>query len=163
SSRDLPLSSSIERTRSVGASCTGRPRRSSDSSIALVEPLALGELGRFASRTLPLGPRDLARDTAPLLVPREPDGGVTRQFGGRQLRPVDGPRPPRRPGSDVEADVQDVAVTDDVRLALQALDAPACGLGMGARVYEIAPVDHFAADEAARDVGVDRRRRVERR
>src|SRR5207253_3942009 len=64
---------------------------------------------------------------------------------------------------DVEADVEDVAVLDDVRLPLEPLLALPRGLGMRARRDEIVPPQHLDADEAARDVGVDRGRRVERR
>src|SRR5262249_37075714 len=62
----------------------------------------------------------------------------------------------------VEADVQDIAVADDVRLALERLHPAACSLGVRARVDEVAPADHLAADEPARDVGVDRPGGVER-
>jgi hypothetical protein len=65
--------------------------------------------------------------------------------------------------SDVEADVQDVAVLDDVRLPLETLPAVLRHLGVRAELDEVAPADHLAADEAARDVGVDRRGRIERR
>ena len=41
--------------------------------------------------------------------------------------------------------------------------AAAGDLRVGARLDEVGPVDHLAADEAARDVGVDRGRGVERR
>ena len=50
----------------------------------------------------------------------------------------------------------------DVGLALEPLEAAAGDLGVRARLDELLPVDHLAADEAARDVGVDRRGRVER-
>ena len=69
----------------------------------------------------------------------------------------------RRPALDVEADVQHVAVLDDVGLPLEALPPVLCDLGMRAELDEVAPVDDLAADEAARDVGVDRTGRVERR
>src|SRR5881392_3196063 len=64
---------------------------------------------------------------------------------------------------EVEADVEDVSVGDDVVLSLQPLLAAAGGLGATPRLDEVAPRNHFAADESARDVGVDRRRRIERR
>src|SRR6476659_5286080 len=63
---------------------------------------------------------------------------------------------------DVEADVQHVAVLDDVVLALQPLPAALDYLGTRAGFDEIAPADHLATDEPARDVGVDRRRGIER-
>src|SRR5579872_233056 len=63
---------------------------------------------------------------------------------------------------DVEADVQHVAVLDDVGLPLEPLPARTCGLGVAAGGHEVVPADHLAADEPARDVGVDRRGRVER-
>src|SRR5262249_12722707 len=50
-----------------------------------------------------------------------------------------------------------------VRLALEALQAAPRRLGMRARLDQVVPVDHLAADEAARDVRVDRLGRVERR
>ena len=66
-------------------------------------------------------------------------------------------------GSDVEADVQDVAVLDDVRLALEPLRAAPGSLGVGSGSDEVVGGDHLAADEPARDVRVDRSRRLERR
>src|SRR5881396_1871 len=63
---------------------------------------------------------------------------------------------------DVEADVEDVSVGDDVVLPLQPLLAAAGGLGATPRLDQVAPRNHLAADESARDVGVDRRRRIER-
>ena len=68
----------------------------------------------------------------------------------------------RRFDSDVEADVQHVAVADHVRLALEPLQALSRRLGVGAGGDEVVAADHLAADEPARDVGVDRPRRVER-
>src|SRR5439155_12520358 len=59
-----------------------------------------------------------------------------------------------RRGSDVEADVEHVAVADDVRLSLEPLLAQPRHLGMRARLDEVAPVDDLAADEPARDVRV---------
>ena len=69
---------------------------------------------------------------------------------------------PGRPASDVEADVEDVAVGDDVGLALESLQAAPGRLGVRAGLQQVVRRDHLAADEPARDVGVDRRRRVER-
>ena len=63
---------------------------------------------------------------------------------------------------DVEADVQHVAVGDDVGLALEPLCAAPRSLGVRAGIEQVLRRDHLAADEAARDVGVDRRRRLER-
>src|SRR5439155_13804187 len=65
--------------------------------------------------------------------------------------------------SDVEADVQHVPVLDDVALPLEALETAARRLRMRARLDEVVPAHDLAADEAAGDVGVDRRRCVERR
>src|SRR5947207_9658353 len=80
-----------------------------------------------------------------------------------QLRLRPGLRLRLLPGRlDVEADVEDVSVGDDVVLPLQPLLAAAGGLGATPRLDEVAPADHLAADEPARDVGVDRRRRIER-
>ena len=64
-----------------------------------------------------------------------------------------------RPGSHVEAHVQHVAVLDDVRLALEPLQAAPRRLRVRAGLDEVVPADHLGADEAARDVRVDRRRR----
>src|SRR5580765_5614892 len=74
-----------------------------------------------------------------------------------------GTAPPPRPVSDVEADVQDVAVLDDIGLAFESLLAVARGVGVRAGGDEVVPADHLATDEAPRNVGVDRARRVERR
>src|SRR5215216_2512076 len=63
---------------------------------------------------------------------------------------------------DVKSHVQDVAILYLIRLAFEALDAAASGLGAGAGLDEVPPADHLAADEATRDVGVDRGRSVER-
>src|SRR6476646_5231062 len=63
---------------------------------------------------------------------------------------------------DVEADVEHVAVFDDVGLALETLPAALHDLGTGARLDQITPADHLATDEPARDVRMDRRRRIER-
>src|SRR6266545_3614634 len=65
--------------------------------------------------------------------------------------------------SDVEADVEDVSVLDDVGLALEPLLARARRIGVRAGRDEVVPADHLAADEPARDVGMDRRGRVQRR
>ena len=62
---------------------------------------------------------------------------------------------------DVEPDVEDVAVADDVGLPFEPLVAAPGDLGVRARFDELLPVHDLAADEPARDVGVDRRRRVE--
>src|SRR5205085_10141182 len=67
------------------------------------------------------------------------------------------------PSSDVEADVQDVAVLDLVGLAFEPLEAAAGGLRVRARLDQVVPADDLAADDAARDVGVDGRGGLERR
>src|ERR1051325_2333872 len=64
--------------------------------------------------------------------------------------------------ADVEADVQDVAVRDDVGLSFHALEAPAPGLGARAGLDEVAPANDLAPDEAARAVRVDLARRGKR-
>src|SRR5262249_53782814 len=66
-------------------------------------------------------------------------------------------------GLDVEAYVEHVAVLHDVGLALEALPSAPRGLGVRAGVDEVVPANDLAADEATRDVRVDRLRRVERR
>src|SRR5215475_500898 len=63
---------------------------------------------------------------------------------------------------DVEADVQNVTVLNLVGLALEALEAGPGGLRVRAGLDEVVPADHLSADEAARDVGVNRRRGIER-
>src|SRR4051794_274632 len=68
-----------------------------------------------------------------------------------------------RTASDVEADVQDVTVLHHIGLAFELLLACARDLRVGTKLYQVVPADHLAADEAARDVRVDRRRRIERR
>src|SRR5262245_58486733 len=57
--------------------------------------------------------------------------------------------------SDVEAEVDDVAVLDDVLLALEAQLAGLAALGLAAVVDEVLVVGHLGADEAAFDVAVD--------
>src|ERR1051325_1661632 len=69
-------------------------------------------------------------------------------------------RPAR--ASDVEADVQDIAVLDDVGLPLEALQAATGRLAVRPGRGEVVPADHLAADEAPREVRVDRPCRVER-
>src|SRR5581483_9770093 len=64
--------------------------------------------------------------------------------------------------SDVEAHVEDVAVLDDVGLALEPLPAGARRLSVASGLDEVVPAHDLAADEASRDIGVDRRRRVDR-
>ena len=51
---------------------------------------------------------------------------------------------------------------DDVGLALEPLGAALRRLRVRAGVEQVVPADHLAADEAARDVGVDRAARLER-
>ena len=71
----------------------------------------------------------------------------------------------RPEGLDVEAELDDVAVVDDVVLALEADLAELLGLRPAADVEQLVPADHLGADEAALEVGVDapgalRRRRA---
>src|SRR5579864_3388360 len=73
-----------------------------------------------------------------------------------------GEREWRRLLLDVEPHVEDVPVLDDVGLALQPLLAGSRGLCVRAGGDEVVPADDLAPDEAARDVGVNRRRGVER-
>ena len=51
---------------------------------------------------------------------------------------------------------------DDVGLALEPLRAALRRLGVGAGIEQVVPADHLAADEAARDVRVDRAAGLER-
>ena len=46
---------------------------------------------------------------------------------------------------DVEADVQDVAVLDDVRLAFEPLEAASRGLRVRAGLDEVVPADHLGS------------------
>ena len=55
-----------------------------------------------------------------------------------------------------EANVEDVAVLDDVGLPLEPLEALPGGLGVRAGGDEVVPADHLGADEAVGDVRVDR-------
>src|SRR5262245_35250503 len=74
------------------------------------------------------------------------------------------PRGARWPArSDVEADVQDVAVLDHVGLPLEALLPAPRRLGVRAGVEQVVPAHDLAADESARDVRVDRLGGLERR
>src|SRR5947208_10706595 len=65
--------------------------------------------------------------------------------------------------SDVESDVQDVAVLHLVGLPLEALEVAPRGFGVRSRRDEVVPADHLATNEPTRDVRVDGRRRVQRR
>src|ERR671930_227026 len=82
----------------------------------------------------------------------------------RTARSHNGPRsgPDFARSSDVETDVEDIAVGDDVRLPFEPLEPPPRGFRVGTGLDEVVPPDHLAPDEAARDVRVDGRRRVER-
>src|SRR5918996_3864841 len=66
------------------------------------------------------------------------------------------------PLSDVEANVQHVAVLNLVGLSFEALEAGPGGLRVRTGSDEVVPADHLGADESARDVRVDRRRCLER-
>src|SRR3989338_10913671 len=61
---------------------------------------------------------------------------------------------------DVEAEVHDVAVLDDVFLAFQAPFAGFLGAGFALVLDEVVVGDHFGADEALFEVGVDHGRRL---
>src|SRR6266516_405493 len=79
----------------------------------------------------------------------------------RGLAPTGCQSPPLSP-LDVEADVPHVAVLDDVVFALEPLPTALHDLGTRARLDQIAPANHLATNEPAGDVGVDRRRGIER-
>src|SRR4051795_13657886 len=64
--------------------------------------------------------------------------------------------------SDVEPDVEDVAVLDNVGLGLEPLRAGSRGLPVATRSDEGGPTHDLAADEASGDVRVDCLRSVER-
>src|SRR6187551_2038174 len=57
--------------------------------------------------------------------------------------------------SDVEQEVQHVAVLDDVLLAFLAQPARRCGTGLALVLDEVVVADRLGADEAALEVGVD--------
>src|SRR5215207_11243717 len=61
----------------------------------------------------------------------------------------------RRYASDVEAEVDDVALLHDVVFAFEAEEALLAGGGVGAGAGEVVVGDDLGADEAALDVGVD--------
>src|SRR3954464_5095480 len=65
-------------------------------------------------------------------------------------------------GLEVEADGEPVAVLHLVGLAFEALQAAACHLRIAAELDQVVPAHDLGADEAAGDVGMDRRRRLER-
>src|SRR6478735_4191074 len=88
--------------------------------------------------------------------------GSTGRAGSEACSPSAAPPSSLRADLDVEADVEHVAVGDDVGLSLEALRPALRRLGVRAGVEEIPGRDHLAADEPARDVRVDRRCRVER-
>src|SRR5215216_6132483 len=60
-----------------------------------------------------------------------------------------------RHASDVEAEVDDVALLHDVVFAFEAEEALLAGGGVGAGAGEVVVGDNLGADEAALDVGVD--------
>ena len=62
---------------------------------------------------------------------------------------------------DVEADGEHVTVLHLVGLALEPLQAAPRRLRVALARDEVVPAHHLAADEAARNVGVDRRRGLE--
>src|SRR5581483_12161420 len=80
-----------------------------------------------------------------------------------------GAQPPRnnrgggRGFSDVEEDVDHVAVLHDVRLSLGAEAAPLARLGEAARLHEVVVRHDLGADEAAGEVRMDDRSGRERR
>ena len=63
--------------------------------------------------------------------------------------------PDVRAASDVELEVDHVAVADDVVLAFQVQLGVGAAGGRGAEADEIFPPDDLGLDEAAREVGVD--------
>src|SRR5215217_706691 len=83
------------------------------------------------------------------------------RYGDTRLRDCPG-RPTATRRSDVEADVEDVAVLDDVVLRLEPLQPLPRGLGVRPGADEVVPADHLAADEAARNIRMNRARRLDR-
>src|SRR5688500_10585093 len=73
----------------------------------------------------------------------------------RRFFVADTPQNDRQTWSNVEQDVEHVAVADLVGLALQTLQAAALGLGMGARDQEVIARYDLGPDEAPLDIGVD--------
>src|SRR3954464_7514467 len=65
-------------------------------------------------------------------------------------------------GLEVEADGEHVAVLHLVGLSFEPLQAAACHLRIAAELDQVVPPHHLAADEASRDVRVDRRGGLQR-
>ena len=70
--------------------------------------------------------------------------------------------PEPRPGSDVEAEVHDIAFPDDVFLAFQPQLAGFLRARLALAGHEVVVADHFGADEAALEIRVDHARRLRR-
>src|SRR5690242_20272712 len=77
----------------------------------------------------------------------------------RAARPVNAPR---ASGSDVEAEMEDVALLDPVLLAFQPQPPRFPGAGFPAVADEVVVADGLGADEALLEVGVDHRRGLRR-
>src|SRR4029453_15970549 len=80
-----------------------------------------------------------------------------RPVAGSSVEPevLDLSNEPRLCRSDVEAEVDDVAVLDDVVLALDPELSGLAAARLASELDQVAPVDHLGADEASLDVGVD--------
>src|SRR3954471_25011430 len=90
--------------------------------------------------------------------PREPPSAREPPIRVSRRMRVPAAGPPRgwhSDGSDAEAELDHVAVLDDVVLALQAHLAQLTGLRPGADVEQLVPLDHLGPDEPALEVGVD--------
>src|SRR5215831_3691365 len=74
---------------------------------------------------------------------------------GDQESPLGKSNRPPPPVSNIEPEVDDVAVGDDVLLALQAELADLADLGLGLEGQQIIDAHHLRTDEAALDVRVD--------
>ena len=134
-------------------SSSWRPRSSPTSTGLLPRWLALA--GFVVAAAPPV------HDLLPAALPLARLGARLERHAHAAHRPRDGlalSRLARR----AEADVEDVSVLDEVALPLQALQASARGLGVGAARDEVVPADHLGADEAVGEVRVDRFGRVER-
>src|SRR5581483_3273690 len=140
-----PAPAVVVRRPGAGPRSVPRPDRA-----AGVRERTAGGVGAPAGNLVPL--RGNQVPLTPWEPPLDPGGNLVAGAAGTRL-------PAGR--SHVEADVEDVAVADDVRLPFEPLLALLRHLRVRAELDEVAPIDDLAADEATRDVGVDRLRRVE--
>src|SRR5690606_19224610 len=110
-------------------------------------PSSVRALG-FFSRKMPSAPTPVPSPASRLA--REPIQKVSKAWG---MAPC---------YSDVEAEVHDIALLDDVLLAFQAQPAGFLRASLAFVLDEVVVGDHFGADEAALEIGVDDTRRLRR-